>query len=332
MNSETIFKKALRNKSFLLTVGIIAIFSCILITDKYAINSLDMNNMDAEQLESLDYTQKGIYENNYGFIASGVTADITSYNELLLHGSFFVASSIVLNVVLIVKRNRKIDRDRELVSTGKSIDLYSLTHTEMEVYRIVKEYLSKNRFLEIEKIVPFINSRLIRDSSGLNSNGIYKILNDLANKQVIVNGSKYTKEDVLINENRVSMYNAIINNPGIHFMRLVTLLGMSKYLVKWHINMLLKFNFIRKKKIENRQIYFSSDLEPHKAEMLHFISSEKAQKILQFLSEKGDYYSKYQLIKNLRMHFNTLTKYLDKLEEYGYVFSLQLSNKKVYYT
>ena len=334
MISNPIFRKLLGSKIFILGIGIIVIFSGIFIFNQDVSNPAEYSKMNMDSFDAMDYKTDEIIGDYNCFIASGITAEVSNYNELLINGSCFIAISIILDVAIIVKKNRKTRKNETVVDSENIIDSDEIYDQEAVVLKIVQEYLSKNRFLEIEKIIPFINSRLIKDSNGLNSSGIYNVLNNLVKKHVIVNGSKYTREELLINENRVSVYETIVSNPGIHFMRLVTILGMSKYLAKWHLNMLLKFNLIKKKNVENREIYFTSNLDPHKAEILHFISREKTQKIIEFLNNNSnrEYYSKHQLIKNLRMHYNTLTKYLEKLEEYGYIFSLQLSNKKVYST
>ena len=334
MISNPIFRKLLGSKIFILGIGIIVIFSGIFIFNQDVSNPAEYSKMNMDSFDAMDYKTDEIIGDYNCFIASGITAEVSNYNELLINGSCFIAISIILDVAIIVKKNRKTRKNETVVDSENIIDSDEIYDQEAVVLKIVQEYLSKNRFLEIEKIIPFINSRLIKDSNGLNSSGIYNVLNNLVKKHVIVNGSKYTREELLINENRVSVYETIVSNPGIHFMRLVTILAMSKYLAKWHLNMLLKFNLIKKKNVENREIYFTSNLDPHKAEILHFISREKTQKIIEFLNNNSnrEYYSKHQLIKNLRMHYNTLTKYLEKLEEYGYIFSLQLSNKKVYST
>jgi predicted transcriptional regulator len=332
MSPNPFYRILLGRKKFFLVIGLIVIFSGIYISKQDVSSSTEGSKIDINSLNAMDYQSYEIIGGYNCFIESGITADVSNYNELLITGSCFIASSLILDIAIIVKKNRKIRKDEAFVASENLLDSEQILNQEEIVLRIVQEYLSKNRFLEMEKIIPFINSRLIKDSNGLNSNGVNSVLNNLVKNHVIVNGSKYTREELLINANRVTIYETIINNPGIHFMRLVTLLGMSKYLAKWHLNMLLKFNLIKKKNVENREIYFTSDIDPQKAEVLHFISREKTQKIIEFLNRNKEYYSKHQLTKKLRMHYNTLTKYLEKLEEYGYIFSLQHSNKKVYST
>ena len=97
------------------------------------------------------------------------------------------------------------------------------------------------------------------------------------------------------------------------------------------MNILLKFNLIRKVKIEKYDAYFDSKLPSKNDEILHIILREKCKKIIQYLKQNNDGYSKNYLSKELKIHFNTISKYIEKLEEFGLLLKKELSNMTLYF-
>lgn len=206
-----------------------------------------------------------------------------------------------------------------------------LVKEEEIVLNFVHEYLNKNRQFSFEEILPFLNSRIRLSSINISNEGVRKILISLTNKKLIVEGSKLAKEDILNNKKRKDIYEFVINNPGTYFNRIVHELNLSNHIVVWHLNMLLKFDFITKEMLENHEIYFDTGAEIKNRKLKYFASKEKSQKIISFLKKYSIGTTKTHLSQELKMHMNTLAKYLDLLENYDVIVKKKIDNKYLYF-
>ena len=199
------------------------------------------------------------------------------------------------------------------------------------VLEFIHEYLDKNRNFNSKKIIPFLNSRFAKSSININVNGIKAILSRLVGKNIIVEGSKLIKDDVLLNTNRNDIYDFILHNPGIYFNKIVNELKLSIPVVEWHLNILKKFDFIRIEKINSHEAYFDIKVKSQDKLIIHLLSREKCKQIVDYLKLNNEGISKYQLSEELGMHPNTITKYVNKLFELGLLSKKALSNKTLYF-
>jgi len=206
-----------------------------------------------------------------------------------------------------------------------------LIEEEKVILNIVHEYLDKNRQFTFEEILPYINSRIRLSSSNISNEGVRKILKSLTNKKLIVEGSKLTKNDILNNKKRKEIYQFINENPGTYFNRIVHGLNYSNHIVVWHLNMLLKFNFITKEILENHDIYFNASTEFKDIRSKYFTTKKKSQKIINFMKRDNLGITKTSLSHELKMHMNTLTKYLNLLEKYEVIVKKRIDNKNLYF-
>lgn len=158
-----------------------------------------------------------------------------------------------------------------------------LVEEEEIVLNFVHEYLNKNRQFSFEEILPFLNSRIRLSSINISNEGVKKILIYLTNKKLIVEGSKLIKNEILNNKARKDIYEFIVENPGTYFNRIVQELHLSNHIVVWHLNMLLKFDFICKEMLENHEIYFDICTEINNMKLKYFTTKEKSQKIISFM-------------------------------------------------
>jgi predicted transcriptional regulator len=206
-----------------------------------------------------------------------------------------------------------------------------LLKQEELVFNVVQEYLNKNRYFNIKEILPFINSRFKMAAININVRGIEEILKSLVQKKLIVNGSKLSKSAILDNPKRKLIYNFIVDHPGTYFYRIMTKLNISNHVVVWHLNMLVKFDFIRKEKFENKDIYFDSKLDFKSSKFKYITSKEKSQKIIDYLRNNDYGITKTQLAKILNMHTNTISKYLKTFEQLDIVIKKKVSKRNIYF-
>ena len=207
----------------------------------------------------------------------------------------------------------------------------NISEEQMLVLNIIQEYLNKNRTFNRTEIIPFINARVIKAHVDISYMGICEILKSLVEKNIVVEGTKFTKYNILSNSNRSKIYEYIIKNPGVHFNKLVKTLKISIFSVEWHLNVLMKFNFIRNKKINGYDAYFLFSLASETDEIYHILSRDKCNKIIQFLKENNEGYSKNYLSKELNIHPNTVSKYIDRLDEFGLLIKKELPNMTLYF-
>ena len=206
-----------------------------------------------------------------------------------------------------------------------------LVEEEKIILDIVHDYLNKNRQFTFEEILPYINSRIRLSSINISNEGVRKILISLTNKKLIVEGSKLIKGEILNNEKRKEIYDFIINNPGTYFNKILHELNYSNHIVVWHLSMLLKFDFISKKILENHEIYFDATTELEDISSTYFTTKEKSQKIINFMKKDNLGITKTNLSQELNMHMNTLAKYLILLEKYDVIVKKKIDNKNLYF-
>ena len=206
-----------------------------------------------------------------------------------------------------------------------------LVEEEQIVLNIVHEYLNKNRQFTFEEILPYLNSRIRLSSINISHEGVRKILMSLTNKKLFVEGSKLSKSEILNNKKRKDIYEFIIKNPGTYFNRIVHELNISNHIVVWHLNMLLKFEYITKEDLENHEIYFDSSTEFDNIKLNYFTTKEKSQKIINFIKKDNLGITKTSLSQELKMHMNTLAKYLNLLEKYDIIVKKKIDNNYLYF-
>ncbi len=206
-----------------------------------------------------------------------------------------------------------------------------LIEKEEKIYKIVQEYLNQNRYMQLNEIIPYVKAKLAKKKININETGIISILSSFIKRNIIVEGSKLLKEDVLKVEKRYIIYKYIIENPGAYYYDLVKNLNISSHVVRWHLNILDLFGFIDHIKIDNHEIYFDKNLDPDKVTAIYYISNEKCKSIIDYLRINDHGITKTKLSKNLSMHLNTISKYLDGLEKIDLLVKKKLSNKTLYF-
>ncbi len=206
-----------------------------------------------------------------------------------------------------------------------------LVENEKTILNFVHDYLNKNRQFTFEDILPYINSRVRLGSVNINNEGIKTILHSLINKKIIVEGSKLFKSEILDNQKRKNIYEFIATNPGTYFNRILHELNFSNHIVVWHLNMLLKFDFIHKDKLENHEIYFDAKKEFQEVISTYFKSKEKSKKILNYMKDDNIGITKTHLSQKLEMHINTVEKYLSLLVKYKMLVKKRIDNKNLFF-
>lgn len=202
---------------------------------------------------------------------------------------------------------------------------------EKLVLNVIQEYLNKNRVFNMKEILSFITSRFKMASININNRGIQEILKILVNKKLIVEGSKLYRDDLLNNKKRNVIYEFIVKNPGTYFNRIVKTLSLSNHVVIWHLEILLKFEYIKKQNIENHEVYFDVNYRLRNTELKYFTSKEKSKLIIDYLKSNDFGVAKTRISTDLKLHINTATKYLTFLEQFQVIVKRKLSGKTLFF-
>jgi len=162
----------------------------------------------------------------------------------------------------------------------------TLSHPSVQsVIEIAKEVINNNNVLDTELLYSLAKRRLKFPRKGLLS-----IIQLLINKKVLVEGSKYTRGEVLNNKYRFNLYRFLTSYLGAHFSiirkHIITdssgTLGSSGQLI-WHLEMLIKFNYVKKIKIKNYTIFLPYEIGDEIG-LLHFVLRDEIYlKIIQLL-------------------------------------------------
>ena len=153
---------------------------------------------------------------------------------------------------------------------------------------IAQEIINENRSLDTDLLYSRAKKRLKISRSGL-----LHIIQSLFNRNILVPGAKNTKETVLLNPDRKRIYHFITTHLGVHFSTISKQVisdiedkrGSAGQLI-WHLEMLIKFNYIKKIKFKKYMIYVPIDLNDDLA-IYYFLLREKiSRKIVNLLIQQ----------------------------------------------
>jgi len=204
-------------------------------------------------------------------------------------------------------------------------------NTEELVFKAVQEYLNDNRVFEKESLLNFIQSYFAKNSMNINGEGIVKYLESLIKKKRIVEGSRLTKSSVLDNIKREEIFNLIKEFPGLYFNEILKEVDSSNHVVYWHINMLLKFGLIKNTRIQNHEIYYHNNISEKEAKREYIKRKKECQSILSYLEKNTSGVLKTELAEKLKLHPQTIKKYIAFLEKFGFIEEEKYSPKEVLY-
>lgn len=329
------------------TKVVILIIACLLIVSVSPIFFINLRGEFDEQENNPDYFNSNLFMVSL-WTPNSITGilyedfdpfnvESSTFNNFDLEINLTITTSLIILIGtsvgaqlfdLIKNESQKGVQDKEVASTPISSDL---SIEESQVLALVEEFLNHNRVCYKPDLVSFIKNRNFQDDNGLNHNGVEHILDSLAAKHVIAEGSKITRNTILSNLNRSSIYEEIKNNPGVYLNKLSKNLGLSIFLTNWHLNILLRFNMIRKQEFNKQIAYFDSELPSENDYIFQVISRAKCSEIIEYLKLNSKGCTKSKIVKTLRMHHTTVNKYLEIIIENQLANLRTVNNKSLYY-
>ncbi|MFX1500286.1 MAG: winged helix-turn-helix transcriptional regulator [Promethearchaeota archaeon] len=138
-------------------------------------------------------------------------------------------------------------------------------------------------------------------------------------------------DDVLENENRNKIIELILNEPGIHFNELLRKTGLAAGNLVWHLDILITYKVIGKKRIGNYIAYFPYyQKNPISNLDLKLKKSKLTLEILEMIEEKPGIWNNI-ITKKFKVDHKTIHYHLNKLIDLGLIkFRKEGRKKKIY--
>lgn len=315
---------------FLIFVGLST--SLISFLHKVTIDKLKFRNegLTLDQKQSyndliIDMSHEIEYDSSFDIFEVNIISGLLLSDDNTLFTTIFSIGASLSFIIPTLYSNLS-RRDKIKDDSCLEIEGIEINGEEIKVFILILEFLNQNRVFSKEKAVEYIKSRYDKANGNLNQNGIKAVINSLIEKNIIVEGSKLTRNEILLNSNRKQIYDFIIENPGVYRNKLARKLDLSTYLIKWHVSMLIKFNLIRQLNLSNNIAYFDSSKRQENDLILHTISRDKCVRIINFLKINTEGRSKNQISKALNMHFNTISKYINKMDKFNLLERKKVNN------
>ncbi len=206
-------------------------------------------------------------------------------------------------------------------------DLSELSSLEREIYELLKIYIDYYQNLNLGEIVPFCNQKMEKD---LKRDTLEKTISSVIEKRYILEDKELIRSDILENEMRKELYQFIQKHPGSYNRLIRDKLDLHSNEFEWHTSMLEKFGFIKKVRLNKRQwgFFINKSYMEHEYD-LFLLQKKKVQKIIDFVQNE-EQTGVSQISNQLGMHYSTVKKYLDKLEERELVFRVKKHGTRGY--
>ncbi len=197
---------------------------------------------------------------------------------------------------------------------------------------LIQEILGKGKIVDFKALVSHIKYTVSKSSLNINDDGIKHIIKSLLENNYIVQGSRLTRNNVLNNLNRKKIHDTIIQNPGLYRNKLAKKLQLSNHVVGWHVNILLKFNFIKKEMVNKHEIYYDSTLNSINTKVCYLLAKNISQEIINYiLYESNIGITKTRISNTLNIHYSIIGKYINDLEEVDILEKKKLPNQTLYF-
>jgi len=196
------------------------------------------------------------------------------------------------------------------------------------VIEVAQEIIRDNKVLDTEILYNIAKHRLKIPRKGLLS-----IIQYLLNKRILVEGTKCTKETVLSNHHRRKIYNFIQSHLGVHFSIIRRVLfseGKSPVTgqLLWHLEMLIKFNYIRKVNFKKYVILVPIEIDDDTGILFFLMRDEVNKKIANLLIQQGTI-KKPDVYKILKENREMIYYRINELINCNIISPVQEENNKI---
>ena len=197
-----------------------------------------------------------------------------------------------------------------------------LNPLQEKIVSIAEELMDKHYILDSKKLY-YACAREVRSHDNPE---IMLAIDRLIKRKVLFPGKATTRDDVLANENRKAIFDAIQKDPGIHFSLLRERVDLDSNTLLWHIRMLEKFDFIRIEKFGNSTVFFEYFLEKQMDDLYFYLHKTGSPEIFKEILTEPDL-SFRELMKRTDFPRTTLVRKLKVLIEKGFLRVEYTSNR-----
>jgi len=202
-----------------------------------------------------------------------------------------------------------------IAGSGKSMTAADLDKVERKILTIVDRLIKTNQPVKIKDLFKIAKRELKFPSEEIEG-AIWKLIS----KKYIVNGTKLTKATVMENKNRQEMLRLIFNKPSIHIRDIRSTMNMGAYLTAWHLQILEKFGYIRKKSQKNQILVFPFPLKEEYEDVFKVLNDEKVFEINEFIFERESVYLS-EIMEKFGLDAKTAQSFLNVLSSVSLISS-----------
>jgi predicted transcriptional regulator len=221
------------------------------------------------------------------------------------------------------KFNETLTQQEELLPKAKYPLSLGLDHPSVKkVIQIALDITKENRLITTELLYNIAKKELKIPRCGLK-----KIIQMLLNRKILVDGSKITKITILKNKTRKYIYWLIKTYIGAHYSFLKELISIQQKSeigvgqLIWHLEMLLKFNLIKKVKVKNSIIFLPIEIDNNMG-ILHFLLRDEINRNIVDLILEEETIDRTDIYKQLELKRENLYYHIKKLVEFNIILPL----------
>lgn len=208
-----------------------------------------------------------------------------------------------------------------MIRTLSEIKAPSQQQSELEraVIATIKGLLKKNLVFQInETFIDLCTQKLKQPAIE-----IHKLIYSLVQRKLLVPGSTLTREEILENATRTSIFKIVQANPGTHIRELCQKIEANNSVVRSHVKVLEAFNYLRRKNYLNPKItlLFTKEFPEKYDDFFVIWKNETARQMIQLLLHEKLNISELSL--RLNVHHSTIQYHLEKLSSFNLVLKLQ---------
>lgn len=149
-------------------------------------------------------------------------------------------------------------------------------------------------------------------------------------KVVLNSGHRMSIEEVFENDNRKTIIEIILNEPGIHYNSLLRKTNIATGQLQWHLNVLINFEIITQKKVDSFLVFFASFVENQSGQKIILIKSKSTLDVLTII-EKNPGITMSKIAKDLNKSKSSIKYNIDKLRKKKLVTFKQQGRKQLLY-
>ncbi len=211
------------------------------------------------------------------------------------------------------------------------MDYLNLNNPDVQsVLKLAEEMAESNKNIGVEELILLSRKRLKIPRQMLLS-----ILQYLTGNHVLVEGTKFTRDTVILNEYRKQILDFILKNQGAHFSSIKkeifqegqTKLGSSGQLI-WHLGLLLRFKYIKRVKIKNNTLFLPVDMNEDEG-MISYLAKDPIIKDILLILANRDFVAKNEIYKMLTQKREDLYYRINKLLEYEVIITNKADDQEI---